>query len=69
MTVVAGLIVARANVLAQPQRKVVQIGYLSSGSAETTAHLSQAFVQGMHALGYVEGENLVISYRFAGGKR
>lgn len=63
----AGLIVFRADVLAQPQRKVVQIGYLSPGYAQASVHTRQAFVQGMHGLGYAEGENLIISYRYAEG--
>ena len=53
---------------AQPQRKMVQIAYLSAGTPETHRHLALAFVQGLNTLGYVEGENLVINYRYAEGK-
>src|SRR5437773_2190644 len=53
---------------AQPQAKVIQIAYLAAGFLEAHRHLAQAFVQGMHELGYVEGENLVINYRYAEGK-
>ena len=63
MTAVAGLIVARANVLAQVQGKVYRIGYpnLRAGPAA----LEQAFLQGMRDVGYVVGRNLLIEYRWA----
>ena len=63
MTAVAGLIVARANVLAQVQGKVYRIGYpnLRAGPAA----LEEAFLQGMRDLGYVVGRNLLIEYRWA----
>jgi putative ABC transport system substrate-binding protein len=53
---------------AQPATKVYQIGRLSSGSPrpESTAY-EEAFRQGLRALGYVEGQNLVLEYRYAEG--
>jgi putative ABC transport system substrate-binding protein len=50
------------------QKKVYRIGYLSaqSSSAET-AHLD-AFRQALRDLGYVEGQNVGIEYRFAEGR-
>jgi putative tryptophan/tyrosine transport system substrate-binding protein len=41
------------------------IGYLSIGPGPTDQ--SRAFVEGLHALGYVEGRNLRILYRWAEG--
>jgi len=67
LALVIGLCAALQANGAQPQRKVVQIAYLSAGSPETHRHLAEAFVQGMNALGYVEGENLLINYRYAEG--
>jgi putative ABC transport system substrate-binding protein len=51
---------------AQQSGKVYRIGYLSSGtpSAATDPGLG-AFRQRLHELGYVEGQNIVIEYRYA----
>src|SRR5207245_6099512 len=50
---------------AQPAEKLARIGYLSLGSAADTP---KALLQGLRELGYVEGQNLVIEYRYAEGK-
>jgi putative tryptophan/tyrosine transport system substrate-binding protein len=52
---------------AQPT-KVPRIGYLSSASPSAGASRIQAFHQGLRELGYVEGKNVVIEYRYAEGK-
>src|SRR5262249_44168293 len=52
---------------AQQASKVPQIGLLSLNLAPNR-HLHEAFRQGLHDLGYVEGHNLVIEYRDAEGK-
>jgi putative tryptophan/tyrosine transport system substrate-binding protein len=41
------------------------IGYLGSGSAEVFAEFLRAFRQGLKEIGYVEGQNLTIEYRWA----
>jgi ABC-type uncharacterized transport system substrate-binding protein len=53
---------------AQQPTKVPRIGYVDAGSPAITGHRAQAFVQGLRDLGYVEGENIVIEYRWADGK-
>ena len=50
---------------AQQTGKVHRIGYLSSGSSTAVPHIIEAFRQGLRELGWVEGQNMVIDYRFA----
>jgi putative ABC transport system substrate-binding protein len=52
---------------AQQAATIARIGYLSPSRA-ANPHLSEAFLQGLRDLGYVEGRNLVIEYRNAEGK-
>ena len=44
------------------------IGFLYHQSAEPFAHRLRAFRQGLKESGYVEGENIVIEYRWAEGQ-
>jgi len=53
---------------AQQLKKVPRIGYVDAGSPTSTGHRAKAFIQGLHDLGYVERENIVIEYRWAEGK-
>jgi putative ABC transport system substrate-binding protein len=56
---------------AQEQSKVRRIGFLAPLSRSTPSHPDiyyDAFMQGMRELGYVEGRNLVIEWRFADGR-
>jgi putative ABC transport system substrate-binding protein len=53
---------------AQQAKRVPRIGYVDAGSPASTGHRAQAFVQGLKALGYVEGQNVTIEYRWAEGK-
>lgn len=53
---------------AQRGGKVPRIGYLAGNSAATERQYVQAFSNGLHDLGYVEGRNLFIEYRWAEGK-
>ena len=49
----------------QPQRRVATIGWLGSFSSETSRPLLAAFHQGLKEIGYVEGQNVTIEYRWA----
>src|SRR5499433_1362439 len=53
---------------AQQAKKVPRIGYLSGTSSSATLARVEAFRQGLRELGYVEGKNIVIEYRWAQGK-
>src|SRR5262250_1295647 len=52
---------------AQQPNKVPRIGLLSSGSPSSTKEGVETFRQRLHELGYVEGQNIVIEYRYAEG--
>lgn len=53
---------------AQPAGKVPRIGYLSPLSPAAEASRREAFRQGLEELGYREGQNIAIEYRWAEGK-
>jgi len=50
---------------AQPSEKLARIGLLSATSASNLKVRLQAFREGLRELGYVEGKNIVIEYRYA----
>ena len=51
---------------AQQAGKIPRLGILRTGSAPDP--FVEAFLQGLHELGYVDGKNIAIEYRWAGGK-
>src|SRR5262245_31022781 len=53
---------------AQQPPKIPRIGYLVSAFPSSTPARIEAFRQGLRELGYVEGKNIVIGYRYAEGK-
>jgi putative tryptophan/tyrosine transport system substrate-binding protein len=50
---------------AQQPTKVARIGYLSPGDPASRTYRTEAFRQGLKELGYIEGKNIAIEYRFA----
>jgi putative ABC transport system substrate-binding protein len=63
----AVLLAAPLATEAQQAGKVPRIGFLALNRA-AYPHVHEVFRQGLHDLGYVEGRNVVIEYRDAGGK-
>ncbi len=53
---------------AQQPAKVARIGFLDGSTASGIAVLSEAFRQELSKLGWIEGKNIAIEYRFAEGK-
>ena len=68
MLVITLVLVLGVAAEAQQPKKVPRIGLVDAGSPATTGHRAQAFMQGLRDLGYAEGENMVIEYRWADGK-
>lgn len=52
----------------QQAGKVPRIGYLGVTSPSDRPSLLDAFRQGLRELGWVEGQNIVIDYRYAEGR-
>ena len=63
---VAATLLSASFVEAQQTKKVPRIAWL--GAARTSSSRIEAFRQGLHELGYAEGKNIVIEYRYAEGK-
>src|SRR6266511_2776591 len=59
-----------APLAAQGQQtgKLYRIGFLGNSTAALEANLVGPFREGLRDLGYVEGRNIVIEYRWAEGK-
>src|SRR5262249_2729035 len=53
---------------AQTAGKVYRIGYLAGGSATANPDFVETFRQGLRELGWAEGQNIAIEYRFAEGQ-
>ena len=48
----------------QQSKKIPRIGYLGAASASADAPRAEAFRQGLRDLGYIEGRNIIIDYRY-----
>ena len=60
------LVTLCASTEAQQSKKVYRIGYLSSRLGIEARE--EAFLKGLRELGYVEGQNIIIEWRFTKGK-
>jgi putative ABC transport system substrate-binding protein len=63
-----GFIVGTIQIAAaQQSKKVFRVGYLSPAASLNASPAMESFRQGLRALGYVEGQNIVIEWRFTKG--
>ena len=65
---VVAVVVVAAIAQAQQPKKVPRIGYLSSNDPATESTRSEAIRLALRELGYIEGQNIAIEYRYAEGK-
>ena len=62
------LLVVAVIAEAQQPGKIPRIGFLGNSTAALEENLVEPFRQGLRDLGYVEGRNILIEYRWAEGK-
>ena len=53
---------------AQQPKKVPRIGYLSTTDAATDSARAEGIRLALRELGYIEGQNIAIEYRYAEGR-
>ncbi|MGB7659564.1 MAG: ABC transporter substrate-binding protein [Pseudolabrys sp.] len=63
-----GSTAAALPLAAAAQPKIPRIGFMGNSTAALEANLLDAFREGLRELGYEEGRNIVIEYRWANGK-
>ena len=63
-----GLAIGSLRANAQQAGKVYRIGYLAGGSAAGSLAFVEQFREGLREHGWIEGQNVVIEYRFAEGR-
>ena len=63
-----GILLGSLAAQAQQTGNVYRIGFLGNSTAALEANLVGPFREGLHDLGYVEGRNVLIEYRWAEGK-
>ena len=66
-SILVAVVLLALGVIAQAQqaKKIRRIGYLTSATPDGQSARIEAFRQGLRELGYVEGKNIVIEYRYA----
>jgi len=69
-SILIAVVLLAVEVIAEAQQagKVPRIGILSASAASLNPDRTEAFRQGFRELGYVEGKDIVIEYRYAEGK-
>jgi putative ABC transport system substrate-binding protein len=67
VTFAGGILIAPLAAEAQQPGKAYRIGYVGNSSPSLEPKLLSAFRDGLRDLGYVEGQNILIEYRWAEG--
>jgi putative tryptophan/tyrosine transport system substrate-binding protein len=62
------VLAALCRAQAQTPSSIRRIGILAAGSRDSTRYQFAAFDAGLRELGYVDGKNIMLEYRFADGK-
>ena len=65
VTLVIAFVMCGAVATAQQPEKIFRIGFLDNSTASGSAVLAEAFRQELRKLGWIEGKNIAIEYRFA----
>ena len=65
----ATLLLTTVPAAAQQPKKLPRIGYLVTADPASESARSEAIRMALRSLGYVEGQNIAIEYRYAEGKR
>jgi len=68
VTLTAILLSSSHTVQAQQPKKILRIGYLSAFNPARESARSETIRQALRELGYIEGQNIEIEYRYAEGK-
>ncbi len=65
----AVLLTSFSPAAAQQPTKIARIAFLGGATAPALSKRLESFRQGLHELGYFEGKNIVIDYRYGGGNQ
>ena len=65
---IIAMMVMGGVVQAQQPKKIPRIGYLSSSDPAGESARSESIRSSLRSLGYMEGQNIAIEYRYARGK-
>ena len=68
LVVLAALAAPPVIAEARPAGKVPRVAYLNATSAASATWAVEPFRQGLRELGYIEGQNILIEYRWADGR-
>jgi len=63
------LLLGTVSAEAQQPKKVFRLGYLSNTDAATDSSRAERIRLALRELGYIEGQNIAIEYRYSEGKR
>src|SRR5262245_55991599 len=68
ITLLGGVAIARPLAVQAQQQKAPTIGFLGATTPSADGQLFAAFVQRLRELGWIEGRNVAIEVRWAGGR-